>query len=39
MIDWFMTGPPTWDPNCDVNGDLTIDMADISLAIDYFMQT
>jgi hypothetical protein len=39
MIDWFMAKPPTWNPNCDVNNDLTIDMADISIAIDHFMQT
>jgi parallel beta-helix repeat protein len=39
MIDWFMAKPPTWNPNCDVNNDLSIDMADISIAIDNFMLT
>jgi outer membrane protein assembly factor BamB len=39
MIDWFMTSPPNWDPNCDVDNDLNINMVDISIAIDHFMQT
>jgi hypothetical protein len=39
LIDNFLVAPPAWNPNCDVNDDLTIDMADISLAIDHFMQT
>jgi hypothetical protein len=42
MIDKFMATPADllrWDPNCDVNCDLAIDMADISIAIDHFMQT
>jgi parallel beta-helix repeat protein len=41
MIDKFMTAPPViiYDPNVDVNNDLSIDMADISIAIDHFMQS
>jgi hypothetical protein len=39
MIGWFMTSPPIWNPNCDVNNDSSIDMADISIAIDHFMQS
>ena len=39
LIDWYMTSPPYWDPNCDVNNDLSIDMADIADAIDHFMQS
>jgi hypothetical protein len=39
IIHWFMVTPPNWNPNCDVNDDLSIDMADISIAIDHFMQT
>jgi hypothetical protein len=34
-----MTTPPNSEPNYDVNNDNTIDMADISIAIDHFMQT
>jgi len=37
---WFMTAPPVilYDPNIDVNNDLSINMADISIAIDHFMK-
>jgi hypothetical protein len=41
MIDAFMTTPGNsrWDPNCDVNNDKSVDMLDISIAIDNFMKT
>jgi hypothetical protein len=45
MIEWFMTSPPNWNltdyscTNCDVNDDWSIDLADISIAIENFMKT
>jgi parallel beta-helix repeat protein len=39
MIDWFMTTPPSWNPDCDVNNDFSVDMADISVTIDNFMKS
>ena len=39
IIDWFMASHPKYYANCDVNNDLTIDMLDISIAIDHFMQS
>jgi peptide/nickel transport system substrate-binding protein len=41
LIDAFMTSPGDlrWNPSCDINNDLSIDMADISIAIDHFMQS
>jgi hypothetical protein len=41
LVDKFMTEPneERWDWNCDINGDLRIDMADIALAIDNFMKS
>jgi len=39
LIDNFMVTPLNWNPNCDINNDLTIDMVDISIAIDHFMQS
>jgi hypothetical protein len=40
LIEKFLKSPGNtgWDSNCDLNNDNTIDMADISIAIDNFMQ-
>jgi hypothetical protein len=40
LVDKFLAEPgyPRWDVNCDIQDDLVIDMADISIAIDNFLK-
>jgi hypothetical protein len=36
-IDNFTVSPQTGNPNCNVNDDLTVDMADISITVEAFL--
>jgi len=40
LVDKFLKTPKDreWDPNCDINDDLSIDVADISIAINHFLE-